>query len=366
MTVVQHWLSEPLSKDVSLALERLARAPGVRRIAVMPDVHLAEHVCVGTVVATEAVVYPQAVGGDVGCGMATLRLGGAADSLTSDRAQQLLTALRNYVPVMRQQKPQVIPELDLSSPELHRRVSRDARIQFGTVGRGNHFVELQVDEQQALWLAVHSGSRALGPVIREHHLQRAGPAKHGLLGLPSGAGAEDYWRDHDAAQHYARCNRRAIAEQALRAIADVLGCDADWSTWFDVTHNFVRQEQHGEQGLWVHRKGACSARVGERGIIPGSMGTTTYHVEGRGCDAAMCSSSHGAGRRMPRGEAMRRITVRQLAADLQGVHYNQQQSHLLRDEAPAAYKDIHKVMRAQQDLVRITNRLQPVLSYKGC
>ena len=365
MTVVQHWLSEPLSKDVSLALERLARAPGVRRIAVMPDVHLADYVCVGTVVATDAVVYPQAVGGDIGCGMATLRVAGGLEALTPQRAEQLLEALRRQVPVMRQLKPQVIPEFDLSSPELHRRVLRDARIQFGTVGRGNHFVELQADEEHRLWLAVHSGSRALGPAIREHHLQRAAAAKHGLIALPSGDAAKDYWQDHDAAQHYARGNRRAIAEQALRAIRDVLHLDADWSTWFDVTHNFVRQERHGDQDLWVHRKGACSALLGEPGIIPGSMGTTTYHVEGRGCDAAMRSSSHGAGRCLPRGEAMRRITIRQLTADLQGIYYNHQQSHLLRDEAPSAYKDIHKVMRAQKDLVRIQRRLTPILSFKG-
>ncbi|MFT4515336.1 MAG: tRNA-splicing ligase RtcB [Planctomycetota bacterium] len=364
MTAVHRWLSEPMAKDVSLALERLARAPGVRRIAVMPDVHLAEHVCVGTVVATDGVVYPQAVGGDIGCGMATLRLDASRDVLTEERAEHLLGALRSHVPAVRRHKPQELALPTMSDARLQQRVLRDARIQLGTVGRGNHFVELQVDEHERLWLAVHSGSRALGPAIREHHMRRGLVGKHGFVGL-TGRAAAEYLTDHEVAQNYARSNRRAIASAALRAIDEAIGAAGDWSTWFDVTHNFAREEVHEEHCLTVHRKGACSAVIGERGIIPGSMGATTYHVEGRGFAAAMCSSSHGAGRRMPRGEAMRRITVRDLARDLKGIYYDHCQAHRLRDESPAAYKDIDKVMRAQNDLVRITGRLEPVLSYKS-
>lgn len=364
MTTVHRWLSEPMAKDVSLALERLARAPGVRRIAVMPDVHLAEHVCVGTVVATDGVVYPQAVGGDIGCGMATLRLAASRDVLTAERAEHLLAALRCLVPAVRQRQPQDLDELEMSDPGLQQRVLRDARIQLGTVGRGNHFVELQADEQDGLWLAVHSGSRALGPAIREHHMRGAPRGKHGFVGLTERAAA-DYLVDHEAAQRYACSNRRAIAAAALVAIEQAIGADGDWSTWFDVAHNFVRKEEHDGQLLWVHRKGACSAAISERGIIPGSMGSATYHVEGRGCADAMSSSSHGAGRRMARGEAMRRITIRDLTSDLKGVFYDHRQADRLRDEAPAAYKDIHKVMRAQKDLVRIARRLAPVLSYKS-
>lgn len=364
MTEVQRWLSEPMSQEVSLALERLARAPGVRRIAVMPDVHLAEHVCVGTVVATDGVIYPQAVGGDIGCGMATLRLQGDVDVVTQERAEQLLDALRLRVPIVRQRQRRELAPLALSDPQLQRRVHRDACVQFGTVGRGNHFVELQADEQGSLWLAVHSGSRALGPAIREHHLRKADAGKRVLCGL-TGDAADSYLQDHDVAQDYAVRNRRAIADAALAAIEQVLGVRGEEATWFDVTHNFVRAEQHGDANLWVHRKGACSALDGERGIIPGSMGTATYHVEGRGCAASMCSSSHGAGRRMARGEAMRRITVRGLQQDLQGVFYDHRLTDRLRDEAPSAYKDITKVMRAQKELVRITRRLRPVVAFKG-
>lgn len=366
MTVVHRWLTEPLAKDVSLALERLARAPGVRRIAVMPDVHLAEHVCVGTVVATEGLVYPQAVGGDIGCGMATLRLrGGGAEEMSAESAERLLRAWRSVVPVVRQAKAQSVPDLGLSSDDFARRVLRDVRVQFGTVGRGNHFVELQEDEGGELWLLVHSGSRALGPAIREQHMRGAPPGKHGLCGLAAGGDAERYLVDHQAAQEFAIANRRAIAMAAAAAVHDVLGLEADWATWFDVVHNFVREENHDGHRLWVHRKGACSARDGEPGIIPGSMGASTYHVQGRGDAASMSSSSHGAGRCMARGEAMRRISARQMERDLEGVFYEARFADRLRDEAPSAYKDISKVMRAQKDLVRIVRRLRPVLVYKG-
>lgn len=364
MTEVYSWLSEPLSRDVSLALDRLAHAPGVRRIAVMPDVHLAEHVCVGTVVATDGVIYPQAVGGDIGCGMATLRLHANVDAVDESRATALLAAWRTRVPIVRQPKRRELASLELFDERLQRRVRRDAEVQFGTVGRGNHFVELQADERGELWLAVHSGSRALGPAIREHHFARHGIARRELRGL-TGAAAVGYLHDHDVAVAYARDNRRAIAAAALAGIEEVLGATADRESWFDVTHNFVRTESHGAATLHVHRKGACSALDGERGIIPGSMGTATYHVEGRGCAASMNSSSHGAGRRLARGEAMRRITVRGLQNDLRGVFYEQRLVDRLRDEAPGAYKDITKVMRAQKELVRITRRLRPVVAFKG-
>jgi len=366
MTVVHRWLTEPLPHDVCKALERLERAPGVRRIAVMPDVHLAEHVCVGTVVATDGVVYPQAVGGDIGCGMATVRLLGndGGDVVVDEpRAERLLAELRERVPIVRRRSPQDV-SLSLSSARLQRRVERDARVQLGTVGRGNHFVELQRDDDGALWLAVHSGSRGLGPAVRAHHLRGAEAVGSGLLAL-RGDDAAAYRHDHDAALAYAERNRRELAANALAAMHDVLGLRADEASWFDVTHNFVRDERHGGEPLLVHRKGACSARDGERGLIPGSMGAHTFHVEGRGCAAALASSSHGAGRCLARGEAMRRVSVRQLEQDLDGVFFERRLGDRLRDEAPRAYKDIGRVMRAQRELVRVVRRLRPVLVFKG-
>lgn len=369
MNGVECWIVEPLAADVRAALERLSRAPGVRRIAVMPDVHLARDVCVGTVVGVDGFVYPQAVGGDIGCGIATVRLAPpGAWSLDAAAAARLLAAWQERVPVVRHARARDVPVPECERLELPGRTRRDLAVEFGTIGRGNHFVELQSDADGGLWLVAHSGSRALGPAIRDRHVRAAnqgGAGRAGLVALPVDGAAGEYLAAHDAAIAFAGANRRAIADAAAGAAADVLGVVPDWSTWCEVVHNFVRREQHLGEWLWVHRKGACSARDGEPGIVPGSMGTATYHVVGRGCAAALQSSSHGAGRCLPRGQARRRISRRQLERDLDGVCFDRRLTGRIADEAPGAYKDIDKVMRAQRELVRIERRLVPLLVHKG-
>lgn len=358
------WLCEPLPRDVRAALARLERQPDVRRVAVMPDVHLARDVCIGTVVATGDTIYPEAVGGDIGCGMVTVRLRGpAARAPTEREGERLFDALHRHLPPVRRAQPSSLPDVvDRLSPPLRTsRLVRDLAVEFGTVGRGNHFVELQVDDEQALWLLVHSGSRALGPAVRRHWT--SGEAANRLVGLPSGTG---YLADHDAAVAFARANRARCLQAAIDAFVEVLGdVEIDEATRTDVVHNFVRRERHGDEDLWVHRKGAASAREGEPGIIPGSMGTETVHVTGRGHEPALTSSSHGAGRCLARGEAMRRISRQRLERELRSVLYEHRLAERLRDEAPGAYKDLGKVLRAQRDLVRIVRRLRPLLAYKA-
>jgi tRNA-splicing ligase RtcB len=363
---VHRWLCEPMPKAVAQAIDRLGAARGVQHVAVMPDVHLAEHVCVGTVLGTDEWIYPQAVGGDIGCGMAAVRLVGGADAIADEvAAARLFTALREHVPPVRRFRPHEFALDGLSDTALHKRVERDARIEFGTLGRGNHFLEVQVDEAGQLWLMVHSGSRALGPAVRDHHLARGEQVGKGLVALPAGGAGCDYLRDVEVAVAFAVQNRRAIAEAAERALQQALGLAVDWTSWFQGTHNFVRSERHGGRTLWVHRKGAASAAAGELGIVPGSMGTRSFHVEGRGVAAALASSSHGAGRALARGEAARRITVKDLERELRSVFFERELAGRLRDEAPGAYKDIGAVMRAQHDLVRIVRTLRPVLAYKA-
>jgi len=354
MTAIHRWLAEPLPRAVAQALERLAAAPGVRHVAVMPDVHLSEHVCVGTVVGTEDRIYPQAVGADIGCGMAAVRLHGSASVLAdAAAAERTFVALRRHVAVIRRTHAQDVA-VELSDPALTRSVQRDARIELGTLGRGNHFLELQVYAGEQLWLMVHSGSRAVGQAVLRHHLERGERKGSGLVALiADGPDGCAYRHDVARALDYAAANRRAIAEGAAMALGEVLSIGVDWQTWFDCAHNFVAREQHEGVGLWVHRKGAIAARDGQPGIIPGSMGSRSFHVEGRGCAAALCSSSHGAGRRMARGEAARRITVRDVERDLRGVWFEQDRAAALRDEAPAAYKDIGAVMRAQRELTKV-------------
>lgn len=366
---ITRWLVEPCPDDVAGSLGRLSRAEDVRYIAVMPDVHLASDVCVGTVVATGHRLYPAAVGGDIGCGMAAIAVDAEGSILTSENAAELLSGLRHFVPTHRHRDQRLPAELDLaplSDSHLERLKQREGRVQFGTLGRGNHFLELQVDQQQQLWLMIHSGSRALGQAITACHQRRAEQGSTGLLSLDARAEqGQAYLADVAWALRYAELNRFAMLLAVESLLQRVLGVRLLHDTYFDAHHNHVRQEAHHGEQLFVHRKGAQSAALEEPGIIPGSMGTASFHVVGRGCRAALCSSSHGAGRKLSRSDARRQVTTKQFARQLAGVWYDQRAASDLVEEAPAAYKDIHAVMRAQRELTRIVRQLRPVLCYKG-
>lgn len=365
-------LPAPVSTEVARALVRLSRTDGVRRIAVMPDVHLARQVCIGTVVGAGGRLFPEAVGGDIGCGMAALRFACDADVVDRrDIAGGMLAFWTAHVPTMQHRSagaslPDELADRPLSAPRLERAKRRTGRVQLGTLGRGNHFVELQRDEAGALWVMVHSGSRGMGQAIRDHHLTFAASTNTGMayLDADSARGA-DYLSDLAWALDYARENRRVIARQVAAGLAEILGVEADEDTYVDCHHNFARSEDHGDGALWVHRKGAISARAGEPGIIPGSMGSASFHVTGRGVAASMWSSSHGAGRVMSRAQARHELSVAALHDQMAGVWFDHRLASRLRDEAPAAYKDIGQVMRAQRELTRIERRLRPVVVYKG-
>jgi tRNA-splicing ligase RtcB len=326
----------------------------------MPDVHLAEDVCVGAVVATRATLYPAAVGGDIGCGMHAVGFDVAASALDARAAAHVLAGLYAQVPRDRHPRRDLGAPFGgaaaLSSPALARLAERDAALQLGTLGSGNHFVELQADDEDRLWLMVHSGSRGLGPAIRAHHSR----GRPGLVGLC--ADAEEgraYLADVAYALAWAEENRARIVAAACAIVADVLGGRA--TDAIRCHHNHVRREH----GLWVHRKGAIPAAEGEPGVIPGSMGTPSYHTVGRGHPDALASSSHGAGRSRSRTAARKAISVRTLERELRGVFWDHRMAEALRDEAPSAYKDIGQVMRAQHELTRVVRRLRPVLAYKG-
>jgi tRNA-splicing ligase RtcB len=365
---VRAWLHEPVSSEVDAALARLACIDDVAVIAAMPDVHLARAVCVGAVVATRTALFPDAVGGDIGCGMAALRFDCGAEVL-SDRsaAARVLAMLGRRIPTSSHRSasarlPDLLDERPLSAAGLERKKASVGRVQFATLGKGNHFVELQRDADGALWLMLHSGSRGMGQAIRQHHGGADGEL--GSIAAESGDG-HAYLGDLQWALDYAQLSRRRMVEEVCDGLAELLGVTGLRDTYLDCHHNFVRLEKHDPGWLWVHRKGAISAREGEPGIIPGSMGSTSFHVTGRGNRDALCSSSHGAGRVMSRSEARRRISVRRLGEQMSGVWFDHRIANRLRDEAPGAYKDIGAVMRAQRTLTRIERRLEPVLVYKG-
>jgi len=362
------WVHEPLTKEVRRALARLARLDDVAVVAVMPDVHLAKAVCVGAVVATETRLFPDAVGGDIGCGMAAVRFDASASSLeTRAAAAAVLEMLSERVPCSRRPAgeatlPEALASRALSSRSLERKKNSIGRVQFATLGRGNHFVEFQTDDEGQLWLMLHSGSRGIGQGIREHH--GGGDGSLQSLAADSAEGRA-YYRDLSWALDYARLSRRRMVELIGEGVRERIGLSVSWESFFDCHHNFVRRESHEGRSLWVHRKGAISAGQGEPGIIPGSMASPSYHVTGRGNPASLCSSSHGAGRVMSRTEARRRVSTRVLLDQMRGVWFDEQIANRLRDEAPEAYKKIGAVMRAQRDLTRIVRRLRPLLAYKG-
>ena len=365
---IAQWLSEPLPDEVAKALDRLANTEGVVRLAVLPDVHLAKEVCVGVALATANRLFPSAVGGDIGCGMAALRFDCGADRLAERPAvAQLMSRLYERVPINKHAAgKREISCNGLSHPAPRKRAAREGALQLGTLGRGNHFLEFHADEAEALWLMVHSGSRAMGQAIQAHHLSNAQRTASGLafLGADTPEGRA-YLQDMRWALDYAASNRRAMIDAVVEILADDFGVRPAPGSFVACHHNFVALETVDGRRLWVHRKGVISARDGEPGLVPGSMGTASFHVEGRGAAGSLFSSSHGAGRVMSRGLARRQISVRALEKQMAHVWYDHRQAKRLVDEAPAAYKDITAVMRAQRDLTRIVRKLTPVLSFKG-
>jgi tRNA-splicing ligase RtcB len=372
---VHKWLAGPLPTGVQDSLERLGRAQDVAYIAVLPDVHLADEVCVGVALATNRLIYPAAVGSDIGCGMAAICFDADARLLaTEEAAGAVLAGLTRRVPALKHsaanaptELPSALSDAPLSHPRLEKLKSRDGRLQFGTLGRGNHFLEFQADEQEQLWLMVHSGSRSMGQAITAHHaVSASAPNKRQLVALDSQSSeGQAYLSDVAWAIAYAQANRLAIVAAVSRLMQKVFGVVSTSQSLIQCHHNHVRQEVHFGRPYWVHRKGAQSAGMDEPGLIPGSMGTVSFHVSGRGHASALCSSSHGAGRCMSRRDAMQKITRREFERELKGVWFDHRQIDALRDEAPSAYKDISAVMRAQRELTRIERRLRPLLSYKG-
>jgi tRNA-splicing ligase RtcB len=367
------WLAAPMDQDVSEAIERLRRAPDVQRVAVMPDVHLSADVCIGVVLATSSLIYPQAVGGDIGCGMLAVGLDVQAAVLNVPRvAGQVLADLGRAVPARRRNRREIVsPPVDVASVTLSHASLETVRrnegaIEFATLGSGNHFIEIQADEEERLWLMVHSGSRILGQAIRDHHLARAQPLDGRLrvLDVQSDSGRE-YLHDAHYARRFADTSRKAMAEQVGEVLSRRLGARVCWETAISTDHNHVSLEHHAGRDLWVHRKGAMPARLGESGVLPGSMGTLSFHVEGRGHEEGLCSSAHGAGRALSRSAARGKVTERELRRQMEGVWYDSRLTAKLRDEAPSAYKDIRAVLRAQKELVKVTRTLRPVLNYKG-
>lgn len=351
-------------------LALLASQPWVvDRVAAMADAHVSEGVAVGSVFATAREVVPAALGGDLGCGMSAIRLrraGGVHDRRTLER---VVEAWGERIPtgddVHRGEGlplPDAVARGALSTRSLER--ARDALgpRHLGTLGGGNHFVELDRDAEGSPWLLVHSGSRGLGGAVASHHGRAGGPARLAALDVETDAGAA-YLADLAWATAFARENRAALTRAALAVLEEIAGA-GDPDEPIDVPHNFVAREAWGGASLLVHRKGATLAHAGVRALIPGSMGTASYVVRGKGCEASFGSCSHGAGRIMTRREARARIPPRALEARMARVVFPRGAARRLVDESPDVYRDVREVLEDQEDLVAREVRLEPLCVLK--
>jgi tRNA-splicing ligase RtcB len=356
-------------------LRHIAAQPYVvEHVAAMPDVHVASGVAVGTVFATEHHVVPGALGGDLGCGVSAWRFPQPALPPSRDVLEPLLARLAREVPVgdavHRGRGVPLPPELEsppLSTQKLRHAWERLAPRHLGTLGGGNHFLELDRDADGDVWLLLHTGSRGVGAAIADHHLRVARALGQGALPAldthtPEGIAC---LADTQAACHFARANRDAIAARTVPLVAEALGVPWDTKSTVDVHHNHVAAEEHGGRVLLIHRKGAVGLEAGQRGLIPGSMGTASYVVEGRGEPRAFRSCSHGAGRVLTRTEARARIRPAALEHALRRVVYDRARAAALVEEAPAAYRDITEVLEDEADLVTPLLRLTPLAVLKG-
>jgi tRNA-splicing ligase RtcB len=371
---IKMWLEGKLSDSLNRRITNVAQSEDVVRVAVMPDVHEGPLVPNGCVIATRSLIYPEAVGKDIGCGISAIQLSISADDIETNHLVTILHDLAFAIPSLKFPLSKAVSALPdpcsaftLSNERLKRLSCREGRFQLGTLGRGNHFVELQRDDQGMLWAMVHTGSRFMGEAISAFHLTNAVRCRRSnlaYLDLNKDPG-QAYLNDMQWAMIYATENRLLI----LNRIADLLEREFQAvvhpDTYIDCPHNFARMEEHFGEQLVVHRKSANSARNGELGIIPASMAAGSRIVRGRGESESLQSSSHGAGRVMSRREAAETITSHSFLGTMQGIVFQRAKLKTLRDEAPAAYKNINSVMRAQNDLVRTEHNLSTILNYKG-
>lgn len=399
--LIKMWEPEghPFEDEAMTQIENMAKMPFIHKhIAVMPDAHAGKGSTVGTVIATKGAIIPAAVGVDIGCGMMALRT-----SLTANALPDSLSHIRGMIEAAVPHGRGTIDQIRAGrDPGSWGTPSRDAEVRWqtlgerygrivakhpkiaqkrspahhlGTLGTGNHFIELCLDEEDRVWVMLHSGSRGIGNSIGTYFIEKAKlemERYHIADYLPDSDLSylvehtevyDDYVEAVGWAQDYANENRKAMMQAVLGVMRQTLPPFLSEQYAVNCHHNYVTREQHYGENVWVTRKGAVQAREGTLGIIPGSMGTGSFIVRGLGNDHSFHSCSHGAGRVMSRTKAKQLITLEQHAEAMKGIEARLDADIL--DESPAAYKPIGAVMDAQSDLVEIVHRLRQILNVKG-
>ena len=385
---VKIWTDDVDAKSIE-QLVNIASLPFIHHhVAAMPDVHVGIGATIGSVIATHEAIIPAAVGVDIGCGMVAARLSITANQLDEKALKKVFDQITRDVPVGRGQHPDDrvlvdaarpfepgLKELTDRHPQLLKAFGKFSKWtnQMGTLGSGNHFIEVCLDETDQVWVMLHSGSRGIGNAIATYFIQLARQdMEHSTIHLPDRdlayfpEGAEhfaDYVTAVHWAQEYALQNRKSMLDLVLSALARHLPPFVVTTEAVNCHHNYIAKEHHYGADVWVTRKGAIRARAGDLGIVPGSMGTRSYIVRGKGNPESFCSSAHGAGRRMSRTAAEKQFTAVDLAQQTQGIICRKDKGVI--DEIPGAYKDIDQVMANQNDLTEILHTLKQVVCVKG-
>ena len=384
------WVTHEMSDDEHKMLRNVSRLPCLyKHVALMPDAHLGIGSMVGSVIATKDAVIPATVGVDIGCGMMAVKTPFKSGILDGKLAE-FRHEIERAIPVGFNENREPVDESDewdgwAEFGELHRGVQdrrSKAMRQLGTLGGGNHFIEVCLDTDDNVWLILHSGSRNIGNEVATRHIATA-KTLHDLNTLPDPAlayfvqGTDEfraYWHDLDWAQQYAMKNREIMMKRLIKSFNRMFGADLDLDAAIanrksqieivvNCHHNYVAIEEHFGDSVYVTRKGAINAEAGRYGIIPGSMGAKSFIIRGLGNPQAFNSCSHGAGRKMSRTKAKAKYTIDDLKMQTAGVECRKDRGVV--DEIPGAYKDIEEVMRAQNDLVEVVAELKQVICVKG-
>ena len=383
-TRLMNWASI-LDEGTRAQAETTATMPFIYpHLALMPDAHLGKGATVGSVIPTLGAIMPAAVGVDIGCGMVAVRTQFHVDELPADRSV-VRRAIASAIPlsagarnprISRTHTAERVTELESLADEAGFDPGRYASVwdlQLGTLGSGNHFLEVTLDEDDRVWLFLHSGSRGVGNKIAQHHIGVARTfCERSWIDLPDPdlaylvEGTDEFWsyiRQVRWAQHYALLNREEMMDRMLTCLAEWTGAAVERIEEINCHHNYTESEKHFGKQVWLSRKGAISARTGEAGLIPGSMGTASYVVSGLGNPLSLMSAPHGAGRVYSRTRARKTFTIEQLREAMVGIEFEDSAAFL--DEIPAAYKDIDQVMADASDLVEIRHTLRQIVNVKG-
>ncbi|TNB70427.1 RtcB family protein [Arthrobacter sp. BB-1] len=352
-------------------------------LALMPDAHLGKGATVGSVIPTLHAIIPAAVGVDIGCGMIAVRTQYALKDLPKDR-KKLREDIERAIPLSAgHNNRNVVPTAEPRIAELKRQAAKAGfnpgqyvekwELQLGSLGSGNHFIEVCADESDAVWLFLHSGSRGVGNKIAQHHIgvaQRVATKSRIHLPDPDLAYLEEgtpqferYIAELRWAQHFALLNREEMMDRVATQFGHWVGGRVRELERINCHHNFTQRETHYGKSVWVSRKGAIKAEPGDPGLIPGSMGTASYVVAGRGNPESLNSSPHGAGREYSRNAARKAFSLEELKKAMRGIEFRASEAFI--DEIPAAYKPIDVVMQDAADLVSVRHKLRQLINVKG-